>query len=150
MVKYFAYGSNMDLQRIKSRGVNVYNIEKGVLNNWRLVFNVIDEDVAGSGFANIQPYEKSQVEGIIYSIDELSVINLDKFEDYPIDYSKEILKVKDESNQYIECLVYVGQLDRLKPNLKPTSSYLQFILNGRSFLSERYYEKLANIDTLNL
>ena len=150
MIKYFGYGSNMDLQRIKARGVNIYNLERGTLENWRIVFNLIDEDIVGSGFANIEPHDKSNVEGVIYLIDEVSVISLDKFEDYPIDYSKEILKVKDENNQYVECLAYVGQLGRLRPELRPTRSYLQHILNGRSLLSEQYYQKLANTNTLNL
>ena len=39
MIKYFAYGSNMDMSRLSNRGVNPETRHKGVLKGWKLKFN---------------------------------------------------------------------------------------------------------------
>ena len=41
MLKYFAYGSNMDQQRMISRGVIFSNMKSATLNDYELKFNKI-------------------------------------------------------------------------------------------------------------
>ncbi len=147
MIHYFAYGSNLDLDALQKLGVCVYHTEKGLLLGWKLVFNVIDDDVPGAGFANIQPDPIAQVEGIIYTIDEPSVEALDLYEDYPRDYDKITLDIQTNYPQIRTCLLYIGQPDRLSPNLTPTRETRQALLNGQRFLSPAYYQELLNLKT---
>jgi cation transport regulator ChaC len=149
MIHYFAYGSNMDLAALPARGVTVDRAEKGTLHDWKLVFNVIDDDIPGAGFANIEPAQSAQVEGIIYTIDEPSVAALDRYEDYPRDYDKVILPIQTDHQKNLSCLVYIGQPDRLQPHLKPTAPYLRSLLQGRPFLNEPYYARLQTLETLD-
>ena len=39
MIKYFAYGSNMDMSRLSNRGVNPETRNKGTLKNWKLKYS---------------------------------------------------------------------------------------------------------------
>jgi cation transport regulator ChaC len=148
-MKYFAYGSNMDLQGIKARGVNVYACEVGRLDDWQLVINVIDDDILGAGFANIMPQAGARVEGVIYTIDEASFLALDQYENYPLDYTREVVRVQRSNCESVDCIVYIGQLARLREGLKPIRSYLRSLLQGRPFLSQSYYDRLCEIDTLD-
>lgn len=148
MIHYFAYGSNMDLDVLQKLGVRVYHAEKGILEGWKLVFNVIDHEISGAGFANIELDPIAQVEGVIYTIDEPSVAALDRYEDYPRDYDKITLTIQTQQQQSRICLLYIGQPDRLSPNLIPTRPYLQTLLNGQRFLSPAYYQELLSLKNL--
>jgi gamma-glutamylcyclotransferase (GGCT)/AIG2-like uncharacterized protein YtfP len=145
MIKYFAYGSNLNLERLKSRGVTVYNSEQGILEDWRLVFNLIDETLVGAGFANIEPCKGCKVEGLIYSISDSSIANLDKFEDHPRDYMKDYVDVIDCNGEKIKCLAYIAQKNRIQPSLTPTEEYLNHILKGQKWFSEAYYQNLLKV-----
>jgi gamma-glutamylcyclotransferase (GGCT)/AIG2-like uncharacterized protein YtfP len=147
MIHYFAYGSNMDLDFLQKLGVRVYHAEKGILEGWKLVFNVIDDEIPGAGFANIIPDPIAQVEGVIYTIDEPSVEALDRYEDYPRDYDKITLAIQTEDHQSRSCLLYIGQPDRLSQNLTPTCATRQALLNGQRFLSPAYYQELLRLKT---
>jgi gamma-glutamylcyclotransferase (GGCT)/AIG2-like uncharacterized protein YtfP len=149
MIHYFAYGSNMDLEALQKLGVCIYHAEKGILLGWKLVFNVIDDEIPGAGFANLEPDRHAQVEGIIWTIDHPSVTALDRYEDYPRDYDKITLDIQTEYHQIRTCLLYIGQPDRCSPHLQPTQPYLQSLLNGRGFLSPAYYQKLVNLKSFD-
>ncbi len=148
MIHYFAYGSNMDRDALQERGVTIYRAEPGLLHHWKLVFNVIDDESPGSCFANIEPDRDAHVEGIIYTLDPVSIAVLDRYEDYPRDYAKIILSIQQsEPHRPIRCLVYIGQPDRCQPTLKPTSQYLQSLLKGQPFLTDAYYAQLQTVAT---
>ena len=62
VLKYFAYGSNMDGDRLRERGVRFYKRERGVLEGYRLVFNKRSSKGSREGYANIIKEEGSVVE----------------------------------------------------------------------------------------
>lgn len=79
---YFAYGSNMNEERMTKRGVDFTTRQFGVLKGYRLVFN--KKASAGDWtYANIEIDENDIVEGILYQISEAGIDSLDKFEGYP-------------------------------------------------------------------
>jgi cation transport regulator ChaC len=149
MIHYFAYGSNMDRDALQERGVTIYRAEPGILYYWKLVFNVIDDEILGACFANIEPDRDAHVEGIIYTLDQASIAALDRYEDYPRDYAKIILSIQPEQHHPIRCLVYIGQPDRCQQTLKPTPQYLQSLLKGQPFLTHAYYAQLQTVATLD-
>lgn len=145
---YFAYGSNMDEQKIKiQRGISFYEKFSGKLYDWKLVFNKISYNTPGVAYSNISPKMNSYVEGIIYKINCKDILDkLDKFEGFPIHYEKKYLSI-ESSNKLFECLVYIANPIKTQYGLKPEKKYLNEILAGKKFLSNSYYSQLKIIPT---
>ena len=137
---YFAYGSNMNTSRMKERGVNIINLERGVLNDYKLVFNKKSFKDNTIGFANIEESKNNQVEGIIYTILYADIAKLDKFEGFPKHYNRIIMNINDKN-----CFVYIANKEWISESVKPTKEYIEHLLKGRDYLSEKYYESLKLI-----
>jgi len=148
MINYFTYGSNLNIKRAKRRGVNVLDVEAATLQHWQLTFSVINEMKENAGFANIIPKKDEKVAGAIIYTDEKSVLALDEYEDYPIDYLKKQITVQTKSGTSIICFAYVGNPERVRPNLHSTQPYLAHILEGQPFMSDSYYQKLKKTKTV--
>jgi gamma-glutamylcyclotransferase (GGCT)/AIG2-like uncharacterized protein YtfP len=143
MIKYFAYGSNMDMSRLSTRGVNPITRSKGTLKNWKLKFN--KKASAGDwSFANIEPSEGDSVEGLVFDIKEGDLKLLDKFEGAPRHYRREILIVETYTEE-INCITYIAQPEHIVEGLLPQKDYIQFLINGSKMLSEEYQEMLNEI-----
>ena len=143
MIKYFAYGSNMDMSRLSNRGVNPETRHKGTLKNWKLKFN--KKASAGDwSFANIEQSEGDIVEGLVFTIKESDLKLLDKFEGAPKHYRREILEIETDK-EAIRCITYIAQPEHVVEGLLPQKDYMQFLINGAKMLSEEYQEKLLNI-----
>ena len=145
MILYFAYGSNMNKQRMILRDVSFRRRFSGVLYDWKLIFNAINEDEK-AGSANIVFSKDSKVEGAVYETDEESLIKLDKFE---IHYDRKKILIKDESGKEIECHVYITHPEQTKDGLKPTKKYLMHLLEGKDLISKEYFDFLSDISTLD-
>lgn len=143
MIKYFAYGSNMDMNRLSGRGISPMTRHKGVLNGWKLKFN--KKASAGDwSFANIEKSEEDSVEGLVFTIKESDLKLLDKFEGAPRHYRREILIVETYSED-VKCITYIAQPEHVVEGLLPQKDYMQFLINGSKMLSEEYQEKLLNV-----
>jgi len=143
MIKYFAYGSNMDMSRLSSRGVNPITRNKGTLKDWKLKFN--KKASAGDwSFANIEPSKGDIVEGLVFEIKESDLKLLDKFEGAPRHYRREFLVVETYT-ETIKCITYIAQTEHVVEGLLPTKEYMEFLLNGAKMLSEEYQEMLNGI-----
>lgn len=172
---YFAYGSNMDFQRINSKdrlNGNAKIIGKGVLKDHELIFNKISSKFENSGFANICYKKNSYVEGIIYEITgdieivKNSLNKLDKVEGYsPTSennhYTRITKKIElyplignNEISNKIEAevfpFIYICENENfINNNLKPKKEYLNHLLKGEKYLSQEYFNKLKNFSTFN-
>ena len=143
MIKYFAYGSNMDMSRLSTRGVNPITRSKGTLKNQKLKFN--KKASAGDwSFANIEPSEGDSVEGLVFDIKEGDLKLLDKFEGAPRHYRREILIVETYTEE-INCITYIAQPEHIVEGLLPQKDYIQFLINGSKLLSEEYQKMLNEI-----
>ncbi|MBW2993238.1 gamma-glutamylcyclotransferase [Candidatus Woesearchaeota archaeon] len=149
MVFYFAYGSNMNKERMISRGVSIKKRFSGILQNWKLNFSKINDEMNGAGFASIILSENSKVEGVIYETDEQSIKQLDKYEGYPYNYSRKNIVIKDKNGREFKCIVYIANPDKTKAGLKPTKEYLSHLLEGKSLISEDYYKVLESTETIH-
>ena len=85
---YFAYGSNMNPERMKERGAHFTSIDSYKLRGYSLKFNKISFEKPCTGCANIVPDEMGVVEGVLYKITVQGLYNLDKFEGYPVHYDR--------------------------------------------------------------
>jgi len=75
---YFAFGSNMDQGRMRSRCGNGFSGRVGaVLQDYLLVFNKQATGKTGIGYANVMARAHSDVHGIIYQISDECSAELD-------------------------------------------------------------------------
>lgn len=153
---YFAYGSNMDEDRLKKRmtfdaeryrGIphGKYKILGSVYTKgYRLVFNKRGSN--GSGKANLIDDPKCWIEGILYKLDQNGINRLDINEGvtngdyYRCDNFEVFTKQKS-----IKCSIYLS--NKLESGLKPTKKYLCHLLKGKPYLSTEYYNKLLKVET---
>lgn len=142
---YFAYGSNMSIQRMKERLVAFKSRNLGFLYDYELKFNKINHHVKGAGYANIIPVKGKMVEGILYEIDQSGIEILDGFEGYPVKYTRELLPIKSNDGM-IEAHVYIAQPEETTEHLMPEIIYLQYLLDAKDLLSAEYYHHLESID----
>lgn len=145
-MKYFAFGSNMDEERMRKRNMTINGMKSGKLQNYNLVFNKISINGNGEGNANIIK-AKGFVEGIVYETDEESLRKMDIKEGVKTGHYKRekvIVKTKDGME---ECVTYISEM--ISDGLKPKKEYLAHLLKGEMFLSQQYYKKLKKVETLD-
>lgn len=146
-MKYFAYGSNMDKNRMRERKINFTSRKFAKLENHKLVFNKKAKD-GNFGYANLEASNGDFVEGIIYEFSDNEIVNLDKAEGFPRHYDKVEITVKDENNNLINVLTYIAQPDKIVNGLLPTPTYLNHLLAGKDILTPEYFETLQNTKTI--
>jgi len=148
-MRYFAYGSNMDPEWMRKRGINFSKREHAILEGWRLAFNKIASRNPKEGFSNIVKDERCFVEGILYTIQESDIKKLDRYEGYPNHYERIKVRVKLNRGEEVEATTYVAKFDKVREGLKPSKEYLKHLLKGCDLLSEEYCERLRRWETLD-
>ena len=118
-VKYFAYGSNMDVDQMKQRCPTVEVLGKGVLRDYRLGFTVYSAGW-GAGSADIVHERGNEVWGIAYLIDIDDLDGLDAYEGCPEHYRRVQLPVEVHGTEYPNVCVYevVNKVPFVPPNKK--------------------------------
>jgi gamma-glutamylcyclotransferase (GGCT)/AIG2-like uncharacterized protein YtfP len=147
-MKYFAYGSNMNIKRMEARGVRFSNRLKACLSGYNLKFNKISTRSAGEGVANIVKEENGIVEGVLYEITKEGIENLDKHEKYPFEYDRRLFSVRLINGIEHKAHVYIAQPDKISNTLKPTKKYLFHLLCAEDLLSTNYFLKLSSHNTI--
>jgi len=148
-MKYFAYGSNMDPNRMKERGINFSKREHAILEGWKLEFNKVSFKNPKEGYANIVMNENSVVEGVLYEIPDSDLKTLDRYEGYPSHYGRIKIIVIMNNGEKVEAVTYVAKPDKVKDGLKPSREYLSHLLKGCDLLSEEYCNKLRRLERLD-
>jgi len=139
---YFAYGSNMSRSRMASRGVYWEKAMAGTLEGHTLKFNK-DSGSKGTGYANIVKSKTHRVEGILYKLEDVYDTEiLDMYEGYPDHYERKEIKVIGPDGKKIDAFVYKANPKKIKADLKPTKSYLAYLLAGSKYLSKEYHDWL--------
>ena len=115
-----------------------------ILPDYEMVFNKHSND---GGKANIMYSPGDLVEGILYSVNEEDLLILDKYEGVATkQYKRYDIEVRNNYKQPIAAVAYkalnTGKI------YAPTKEYLNFILEGKEFLSPGYYTKLNSTKTL--
>ena len=115
-----------------------------ILTDYEMVFNKHSND---GGKANIMYSPGDIVEGIIYSVNEEDLLILDKYEGVAAkQYKRYDIEVRNHKQNSIAAVAYkalnTGKLS------DPTEEYLNYILEGKEFISPGYYTKLKSTKTL--
>ncbi|MEO5333937.1 MAG: gamma-glutamylcyclotransferase [Magnetococcus sp. YQC-5] len=153
---YFAYGSNMNPIRFKERIGQYISANKATLLGFTLTFNKLAKNKSGVGYANINPDQKSIVEGVLYElIDanqkdgddgwvESKMVKMDTFEGCPEHYSRKSVHVITADGVKVKAWTYIANPFSIREGLSPESQYIHHLLNGREFLSSEYINRLRS------
>lgn len=148
---YFAYGSNMDEERIKSRLVTYSDRVGAILSDYELVFNKVSKKNKSVGFANIIPAVGLEVEGALYTLNNQDdFAKLDYYEGFPDHYVKKYVNVvSKESGEELVAITYIANQNKVLEGLRPTKVYLEHLLRGEDLLTNEYYNSLLLTKTVN-
>tara|TARA_B100000959_G_scaffold145887_1_gene153176 strand:- start:1123 stop:1632 length:510 start_codon:yes stop_codon:yes gene_type:complete len=145
---YFAYGSNMNPDRVRQRQMQFDYFQAGKLHDFRLVFNKRSVKYIGAASANVVMHKDAVTEGVVYRLtnaDEISM--MDPYEGFPVRYDRQPLEILCPDGP-VNAWVYLAQQEYVDNNLKPTRWYLDHLLAAGELLSSTYIEKLAAVDCL--
>lgn len=143
---YFAYGSNMNRQRMIDRGMGIRRALSGHLLHTDLAFNKRASDAPHRSYANVIYCRGSVTEGVLYELtSEAELLRMDPFEGTPRLYSREIYPIATEEGD-IPAWVYVANRAMIDNSLKPARWYLEHLLAGESFLTPAYYARLTEVE----
>ncbi|MEC8187915.1 MAG: gamma-glutamylcyclotransferase family protein, partial [SAR324 cluster bacterium] len=93
--------------------------------------------------ANIRSEQGGLVEGMVYEVEEKDLKILDGYEKY---YQRLEVKVMAAQEEKFDAVTYFSKKSRgEKP---PTQEYLNFLLEGKSFLSREYFDELSRIQVI--
>lgn len=146
IARYFAYGSNMNPERVRERGLEVEAAMSATLTDFRLVFNKTSSQHPGVGHANIELAQGERVEGVLYWLSGMDEIaKMDRFERTPINYSRDIVEVVVDGAHVTTWTYFANPAVRARA-LKPPRSYLEHLLAGRAYLSDHYYQRLSRVE----
>lgn len=148
VVRYFAYGSNMNVDRMRERGMRFDSAVDGRLHGFQLQFNKTSRKHPGVGHANVAYAPGSTVEGVLYVLSSPEEISrMDPFESAPVNYSREVVQVLTAQGP-MPSWTYFANPAVLRPGLKPPRSYLEHLLAGKPFLSASYFRMLQSWECL--
>ncbi|HNV97553.1 MAG TPA: gamma-glutamylcyclotransferase [bacterium] len=119
---YFAYGSNMDLERMTLRcgEKNFVGFSNSHLKDFKFYFY-------NRGYANIKPQKSSIVYGALYKINKNCLDGLDKAEGYPNLYQRQIVKIINPIGNF-DAQVYIVKNDNSIG--VPSQSYFDAVIKG--------------------
>lgn len=147
-MKYFSYGSNMDPDRMKRKGVAFRERRHAVLKGYRLDFNKVSSRNPEEGFGNLVLDHGGFVEGVLYDILEEDILKLDPYEGYPEHYDRKYFAVSVEPEGFLDAIAYVAKPDQTRENLKPRKDYVERLIKGSDLLSPAYVDTLKKTRTL--
>ena len=100
---YLAYGSNMDVEQMKSRCPRAKIIGTGMLQDWRLMFKGVH---ITKSFATIEEWQGWQVPFVLWDITRRHEMHLDLYEGFPKSYQKKYVDVEVDGQKY-NAMIYV-------------------------------------------
>ena len=139
---YYAYGSNMNAQRVLKRSLEFDLVVAGRVPGLGLRFNKQSKEHPDCGHANLvyAPHETAQ--GVLYRLTSDDMIErMDPFERAPVNYSRECLQVQTDQGTIVSW-VYFANPAVLREGLVPSQNYLNHLLEGQPYLSADYYQRL--------
>lgn len=149
-VYYYAYGSNMDNERISRRIGQQTRRAGAILNGWALAFNKQAYKnglpVPGEGKGNIMPVRDKITEGILY---EVSLDQLKRLAGWEIGYQPVKVKVNLKDGRIVTATTFVAMEKYIGQSLKPTRDYLKHYWKGCRIISKEYCEMLHKVQTLD-
>lgn len=140
---YFAYGSNMKIDRVTKRVPSAKTFGYAKLMDKKLVFNKISTD--GSGKANIIDSKNNVVVGVLFDLDKDEIMKLDEIEK---GYERQDVTVFGNDEIPIHAFTYIST--QTNDELIPYDWYLNFLIDGadENLLPKDYIDCLRRFDSM--
>ena len=146
---YFAYGSNMNSDRVRQRKMSFESASSGRLLGYSLRFNKRSVKYPGAAAANVVASAKGVTEGVVYRlVDPVQIEMMDPYEGYPVLYRRTTLPIVTKAG-VVDAWVYIANEDYVAEGLAPAQWYLNHLLAGRGYLSNSYFESLSQTKCLD-
>lgn len=145
-MKYFAYGSNMLIERLRQRVQSAGTPVTIALPGYVLRFHKVSSD--GSGKCNIvnSADESALVRGVIFDVTENEIPALDEAEGVGFGYRKDTIRfiVADET---FDALVYLAEANAIDDSLVPYRWYHDLVIAGaeQNHFPEDYLAELRRV-----
>jgi gamma-glutamylcyclotransferase (GGCT)/AIG2-like uncharacterized protein YtfP len=122
-IRYFAYGSNLSAEQMRTRCPSARREAKAWLRGHRLVFGGFSHGWQG-GVAHVVRDPKSAVPGLVYSLSTEDLATLDRYEGFPHAYDRVQRIVAVRGGARVRAHVYLlADVDELEL-ARPGVSYL--------------------------
>lgn len=136
--RYFAYGSNMSLARLKERTTSAERVGAYRLPKYSLRFHKESIDGSGKCDAYYTGNDADSVYGALFTIHSLEKPQLDRAEGRGSGYKQSLVNLIGTGGDFVEAITYVATT--IEQTLKPYSWYKNHVLIGaiESALPEWY------------
>jgi gamma-glutamylcyclotransferase (GGCT)/AIG2-like uncharacterized protein YtfP len=146
-MKYFAYGSNMSLSRLRRRVPSAERVGTFVLDRHTLRFHKIGKD----GTAKCDAYYTGgpeKIYGVVFEIDPTEKKALDRVEGLGQGYEEKTVDLQNDCGESIQAKTYYAT--KLDPKLKPLSWYVSHVLIGarEADLPAHYLSSIESIQSI--
>ena len=148
MMKYFAYGSNMSLARLRERTPSARRVATCSLDGHALRFHKSGRDGSGKCDARATGNPADVVIGALFDICPSQKPALDRAEGLGVGYDQKVVLVTDEHGGQVEAVTYCAiAIDEL---LRPYSWYKHHVLVGarESSLPDTYIARIEQVESL--
>lgn len=145
---YFAYGSNMSIERLTERVPSVAPVETGRLYRHTLLFHKVGIDGSGKCNAYDTGYLADCMQGVLYEIDATGKRQLDAVEGSCCGYHVKDVTIQTHSNRQVQaftsCAYHIGE------EMKPFHWYKYHVLTGAEEhnLDPDYIEQIRCIESV--
>ncbi|BBB25951.1 gamma-glutamylcyclotransferase family protein [Amphritea japonica] len=148
LIKYFAYGSNMSVARLRQRVPSACVIGVYYLDGHSLRFHKSGQD--GSAKCNVcYTGGEGRVYGVLYEIDSVEKIQLDKAEGLGVGYGEKMVQIYNLNGTNVEAITYYAlQIDEV---LKPYSWYVNHVVIGarEAELPDEYILSITSTESVD-
>ena len=128
-IRYFAYGSNMLLQRLRERCKSARIICVASVSGYQLAFSKKSKD--GSGKATIVAESDARVYGVVFDISSEDATELDRIEGLGKGYERiELIAFTHQEGPPITVIAYIAHEGFLDSTLRPYDWYRDLIVKG--------------------
>jgi len=148
---YFAYGSNLSTERLRSRAPSGVSLGKARLDGHVLRWHKLGRD--GSGKCDIVCTDSDSADvvwGVLYRIDRRDKEALDFAEGLGVGYDERFVEVHARAGPR-RALTYKAKPGKIDPSLKPRDWYKAHVLRGarEHGLPTEYVERLARVPVVD-
>jgi hypothetical protein len=144
-MKYFAYGSNLSIERLRGRVPSAKKLSTGCLRGHSLRFHKESIDGSGKCDAYQTNDDSDEIWGVVFNISDDEKELLDRAEGLGHGYELKTVSISCQT-QEIEAVTYYAT--RINPGLKPYNWYKNFVVSGakKNNLPNDYVELLERIE----
>jgi gamma-glutamylcyclotransferase len=149
-VPYFAYGSNLCVERILARTPSATILARGWIDGYRLAFHKRSRDGSGKADAFHTAQKGDLVWGAVYALAARDKPVMDRFEGLGKDYEQRLVTVRTDAGYLVPAWVYTAHPATLDTTARPYAWYKNFVVTGaqQHGLPVRYQQHLAAVECL--